>query len=132
MLNFEQFMFCYYIALKEIKMIVNDGGKGKVWLQLQQPRGTKWQRCPTEVIDFSSGGTLIWNAKNLGACKNFKFDSAIATIDFWIKAENSDKFCPTSVELVLNDDQNTSFFLDDMDCDYSRNTNNKKHTAKIQ
>ena len=118
------------LDLKEIKMIVNDGGKGKVWIQLQQL--PQWKRCGTNQIDFSSGGTFTWSGENLGPCKSFKFDSATASIDFWIKAENDDEFCPASVELVLNDDQKTSFFLDDMDCDYSRKTNNKKHTAKIQ
>ena len=117
------------LDLKEIKMIVNDGGKGKVWIQLQQL--PQWERCATGVTDFSSGGTFTWSGKN-GSCKNFKFDSATTSIDFWIKAENDDEFCPASVELVLNDDQKTSYFLDDMDCDYSRTTNYKKHTAKIQ
>ena len=122
------------LDLKEIKMIVNNEGKGKVWLQLQQPRGSQWQRCSTDVINFSSGGTLIWNSKNLGVCKNFKFDSAIATLDYWIKAENNDEFCPTSVELVSNDDQNTTYSLEkNMDCNYSRrNTNQRQHTANIQ
>ena len=113
-------------------MIVNDGGKGKVWLQLQQPRGSQWERCRTEKIDFSSGGTLTWSGENLKTCKNFKFDSVIATIDYWIKAKNDDEFCPTSVELVLNDDQNTAYSLDDMDCNYNKNTNKRKHKAKIQ
>ena len=116
------------LDLKEIKMVVNDGGKGKagkVWLTLQQL--ATW--CATKAIEFSSGGTFTWSGENLGRCKNFKFDSASASIVFFIKAENSDKFCPTSVELVLNDDQKTSFFLDNMDCG---NANTKKHTAKIQ
>ena len=120
------------LDLKEIKMIVNGGGKGRVRLQLQQL--PQWQLCTTNEIAFSTGGTLIWNSENLGVCKNFKFDSAIATLDYWIKAENNDEFCPTSVELVSNDDQNTTYSLEkDMDCNYSRrNTNQKQHTAKIQ
>ena len=112
-------------------MIVNNGGKGKVWLQLQQL--PQWRVCATDVIEFSSGRTLIWNDENLGACKNFKFDSAIATLDYWIKAENNDEFCPTSVELVSNDNQNTAYSLDkDMDCNYSRDTNYIQHSAKIK
>ena len=114
-------------------MIINDGGKGKVWLQLQQPRRTKWQKCATEVKKFSSGGTLTWTNENLGTCINFKFDTAISSIYYWIKAENSDEFCPTSVELVSNDDQNTTYSLEkDMDCNYSKNTNYRQHTVKIQ
>ena len=107
-------------------MLVNDGGKGKAWLLLQQL--PQW--CATKAMEFSSGGTLTWSGENLGRCKTFKFDSASASIDFFTKAENSDEFCPTSMELVLNDDQKTTFFLDNMDCDYSGNTNTK-YTAKI-
>ena len=121
---------CFLLDLKEIKMIVNDGGKGKVWLQLQQP--SQLQRCAMEIKEISSGGTLTWSGENLGDCKNFKFDATIASIDYWIKADEYDEFCPTSVELVLSDDQNTSYFLDNMNCNYSKNTNWRKHTAKIQ
>ena len=111
-------------------MIVNDGGKGKVWLQLQQL--PQWEKCATGETDFSSGGTFIWSGKN-GSCKNSMFDSATTSIDFWIRAENSDEFCPTSVQLVLNDDQNTTYSLEkDMDCNYSKNTNYRQHTVKIQ
>ena len=75
---------------------------------------------------------FILSGKN-GSCKNSKFDSATTSIDFWIKAENSDEFCPTSVQLVLNDDQNTIYSLEkDMDCNYSKNTNYRQHTVKIQ
>ena len=59
-----------FLDLKEIKMIVNDGGKGKVWLQLQQL--PQWKRCVTNQTDFSSGGTFNWSGENLGNKKNFK------------------------------------------------------------
>ena len=120
-------------------MVINsgptDGSEDNVWIQLQN---NNWYSCSTAKIeDFSSGDTLLWSDRKLGQCnKGLKFDSQIAKIDFWIKTDaTSDSFCPKSVEVVLMDKQNTTYFSNsNFDCDYI-NDNKKiwiRHTAHIK
>ena len=111
---------------------VEEGSKDKVGFKLQQPM-SQWQECETSTIDdFSPGETLVWEGFLLGDCEKFRFNAASLSIDFWIKSSGTDTFCPASVEVVMNDEQNTSFFTDNMSCDYDKNKNWFKHTAKIR
>ena len=90
----------------------------------------------TKKVEFSSGETITWKDKELGSCKIVKLDANSVSVQFWISmstnASNQDKICPVSVEIVLNDEQNTSYLLDELDCNYNGNQNLVEHTAKIQ
>ena len=111
---------------------VEEGSKDKIRFELQQPM-TQWKKCETSTIDdFSPGETLVWEGSLLEDCEKFMFNAAILSIDFWIKSSGTDTFCPASVEVVLNDEQKTSFFTDKMNCGYDKKKNRFKHTAKIR
>ena len=124
--------------MKEIKVVIKDGqeSKNSVGLQLRQTPHL-WQTCmTTNKVDFSSGETITWKDKELGSCKIVKLDANSVSVQFWIlmssNGSNQDKICPASVEIVLNDEQNTSYILDELDCNYNGNQNLVEHTAKIQ
>ena len=111
---------------------VEEGSKDKIGFELQQHM-PQLQKCETSTIgDFSPGETFVWNDLLLKDCEKLWFNAASLSIDFRIKSSGTDKFCPASVEVVMNDEQNTSFFTDNMNCDYDKNKNWFKHTAKIR
>ena len=119
-------------------MVIKEGqvSKNSVGLQLRQLPHL-WQTCMTTTkVDFSSGETITWNKEELGNCKTVKLDADRVSIQFWILMSSNasywGKFCPASVEIVLNDEQNTSYLLDELDCNYNGNQNLVEHTAKIQ
>ena len=89
---------------------MEEGSKDDIVFELQQPK-TSWEICKTSTYDdFSPGETLVWEGSLLEDCEKIMFNAAILSIDFWIKSSGTDTFCPASVEVVLNDEQNTSFF----------------------
>ena len=61
---------------------------------------------------FDAGETIKWKGSKLGDCNNFKFDPKNSEIDLYIKTKENDKFCPTSVKIVLDDGKDTTYNLD--------------------
>jgi len=138
---------CKITYLKEIKMVINNsqevkkgrlpkkGTKDNIGFKLEQPLYRR-EKCKTSTFDdFSPGETLIWKDESLGDCEKFKFDSARLSIDFFIETSpDNEMSCPVSVEVVMNDEQNTSFFVDgkDLNCNNGKSKNWSKHTAKIR
>ena len=133
--------FCPYLHtdVREIKMIIKtghgmeEGSKDDIVFELQQPE-TNWEICKTSTFDdFSPSETLIWKDESLGDCKDFMFNTATLSINFWIKTSDDKTIsCPESVEVVMNDEEETSFFTDDMKCENGKNKNWFKHNAKIR
>ena len=60
---------------------------------------------------FDAGATIEWIESELGDCNNFKFDPNESSIDFYITTKQNDKFCPTSVKIVLDDGRDTTYNL---------------------
>ena len=112
---------------------MEEGSKDDIVFELQQPK-TSWEICKTSTYDdFSPGETLIWKDESLGDCKEFMFDTDSLSINFWIKTSRGNTIsCPASVEVVMNDEEKTSFFTDDMKCENGKNKNRFKHIAKIR
>ena len=44
----------------------------------------------------------------------------------------NDDFCPALVEVIMRDEAKSSYFTDDMDCNYNESKNCKKHIANKQ
>ena len=67
------------------------------------------QECTTKLSDdFSAGGSVTWNGKELGSCEKIEIDIKAPSIALWIMQEEKDNFCPISVTINLKD---TSFLL---------------------
>ena len=61
---------------------------------------------------FDAGETIEWEGSELGDCNNFKFDPKDSEIKLYIQSKENDKFCPTSVKIVLDDGKDTTYYLD--------------------
>ena len=60
---------------------------------------------------FDAGATIRWEGSELGDCNNFKFDPKDSEINLYIQTKENDKFCPTSVKIVLDDGKDTTYNL---------------------
>ena len=107
----------------------NCGSSNKVRVKLKQ--GGK-RSCQTEKLDnFSPGDKLTWTRDNLGDCKHIEFDEEKLKLSFWIESyKKNHNFCVESVTVILNDDQNSTFFKKIRgDRSYSKRRNKKEHKA---
>ena len=110
---------------------MEDGSKDNIQINLMQLLQSKLCKT-TNLGNFSSGETLAWKLEKLGNCEDVKFDAAKPTIDFQIMTDGSDDFCPASVEVIMRDDAKSSYFTDNMDCNYNKSKNYKRHIANKQ
>jgi len=101
------------VKLKQVEMTIHSyrgvgpcGSEGGVLTKLHH----KSDYCEVSPSGpFDAGATINWNGTELGDCNNFKFDPNESTIDFYIKTNRDDKFCPTSVKIVLDDGKDTTY-----------------------
>ena len=118
-------------------MVINNGhgmeNGSKDNVQIHLMRLLQSKICKTKNLgNFSSGETLTWKLENLGTCNKVKFDTAKLAIDFQIRTDGNVDFCPASVEVIMRDEAKTSYFTDNMDCNYDKSKNYKKHIANKQ
>ena len=72
----------------------------------------KSDQCKTKPYGgFSAGDTLDWTRQLLGNCTTAHFNLTENRISLRIKTDIDDSFCPISVQIVLNDQENTSYML---------------------
>ena len=87
---------------------VGCGSKAGVSIELK----TELDQCKTKPYGgFSAGNLLDWTVQQLGNCATAHFDPNKETISFWIKTNINDRFCPTFVKIILNDQKNTTYSI---------------------
>jgi len=104
------------VKLKQVEMEIHSysgvgpcGSKAGVLAKLHHNSGY----CEVKPYgSFDAGATIKWKGSELGDCNNFKFDPKNSEIDLYIKTKENDKFCPTSVTIVLDDGKDTTYNLD--------------------
>ena len=127
--------------IKKINMVIGDcisgGSSDNVSFKIKQ-----WQNGNQEVSEdatcetnklgyFSKGDTLEWSKTNLGKCNQLQFNGDNSKLYFWILADSGDKFCVSSVEIKLDNEENTTFYktIAEENKWYDDDTNNRRHTA---
>ena len=125
------------LDIKKIKMVIGDctsgGSSDNVWFKIKQ-----WQtheeskECETNKLGyFDSGDILEWSGKNLTQCNKLQFDGDNPHLYFWILADSGDDFCVSSVEITLDNEENTTFYktIAEENKWYDEDTNGRRHTA---
>jgi len=103
------------VKLKQVEMEIHSykgvgpcGSDGGVLTKLHHNSGY----CEVKPYgSFDAGATIKWEGSELGDCNNFKFDPKDSEINLYIQTKENDKFCPTSVKIVLDDGKDTTYNL---------------------
>ena len=99
-------------AVKMVQMGIHSGASCGSEEGVRIEIKAKSDQCKTKPYGgFAAGDTLDWTRQLLGNCTTAHFDSMEDTISLWIKTDIDDSFCPISVKIVLNDQENTSYML---------------------
>ena len=104
-------------------------GGYKVWIEFNVGEIT----CNTSVIpEFDAGNTLLWLGEYLGSCRNLEFDIDLDEVNFKIKSNSKDNFCPKYFFAFMN--HGVTFKSYKMFRNYDgdkdgRNTNEQNHVA---
>ena len=105
-------------------------GGYNVWIEIEVDNKT----CITKQIpEFDRGNTLLWFGKYLGSCRDFEFGKDLELINFKIKENTGDDFCPRYLYAFV--EGGVTFKSDEMahasgDWYERSKTNNRNHIAR--
>ena len=105
-------------------------GGYNVWIEIEVDNKT----CITkEIPEFDRGNTLLWFGKYLGSCRDFEFGKDLELINFKVKENTGDDFCPRYLYAFV--EGGVTFKSDEMahaagDWYERSKTNNRNHIAR--
>jgi hypothetical protein len=104
----------------------NECGGYNVWIEIEVDKKT----CITKQIpEFAAGNTLLWFGKYLGSCRDFEFGKDLDMINFKVKENTTNDFCPRYLYAFMDSD--VTFRSDEMTAWYEYDdTNDKNHIAR--
>ena len=105
----------------------SDCGGYNVWIEIEADNKT----CITkEIPEFYAGDTLLWFGKYLGSCRDFEFGNELDIINFKVKENTGNDFCPRYLYAFVGDSDIT-FRSEEMTAWYEYDdTNDKNHIAR--
>ena len=106
----------------------SDCGGYNIWIEIDVGHPT----CNTSIVDeYHAGDTLLWFGKYLGSCRSFHFETGLDMINFRVKTNSTNDFCPLHFFAFMENEEGITFKSDYMD-DWHEvsKTNDKNHTAR--
>ena len=80
----------------------SDCGGYNIWIEIDVGH----QTCNTSIIDeYSAGDTLLWFGKYLGSCRSFHFETGLNMINFRVKTNSTNDFCPLYFYAFMENEQ---------------------------